>query len=163
MKTKPGTKVRITEDCRDEKTATGQIGVYEGDFPRGAAVRLGEGSEGYFYEEFVNGEIEFAAGPYKGEPLVERIPYWAPHSDIRHPVRDDLPISRTSEPEPPFWFETFNPRIRLPDDSVIWGDECWWAPAEDAPPLEEAQAGLKAHKEMLLELIMEAQKDRGAE
>jgi hypothetical protein len=33
-----------------------------------------------------------------------------------------------------------NPRIRLEDGSVIWGAECWWGTADDAPPLAEAQA-----------------------
>lgn len=48
----PGTRVLIARDCRDENTATGQYGIYEGHFPYGddpekfknPRIRLEDGS-----------------------------------------------------------------------------------------------------------------------
>lgn len=90
MKIEPGTRVRIIQDCRDGSTATGQYGVYEGDFP----------------------------------------------IDIEG---DDEPF--------------MNPRIRLDDGSEIWGIECWWDEAKDAPPLDKAQSALEKHKEYLCAML----------
>jgi hypothetical protein len=84
---KKGTRVIIIEDCRDNGTATGQEGIYEGRF--------------------------------------------APYAD-----------------DPSFT----NPRIRLQDNSVIWGMECWWKPVDDTP-LIDAQKDLLAHKIQILNLI----------
>lgn len=42
-----------------------------------------------------------------------------------------------------YWFWTDNPRIRLQDGSVIWGDECRWERAGEPKlrPTGEAVAG----------------------
>lgn len=152
VKHKPGTKVLIIEDCRDGGPATGQVGVYEGDFSRGAVVRFEDRSIEYCFDEFVKGSIRYTGGLFIGRLVVDHVPYWSP-SGQPHPVSDSHPITHAKEPAVPFWFDTTNPRIRLPDGSVIWGDECWWGDAETAPPLDEAQAGLKQHKAVLAGML----------
>ena len=125
MQREEGMRVLIVQDCRDGSPATGQTGIYEGDFPRGALVKIdGELCE-YDYAKWVEW-LETAPKP--------KPPLW----DQGEP-----------EPEGDSWFPTDNPRIRLEDGSVIWGDECWWRPAEDAPPLAEAQEDLEKHKTVL--------------
>lgn len=153
MKYEPGTRVLIIEDCRDGSPATGQVGVYEGEQLRKAIVRLVDSGKEYLYWPFVNGEIEFSGGTLKGKPLVSVIPFWAPRDYMNHPVGEGFPIVRGSDPPSPFWFFSLNPRIRLADGSVIWGDECWWGDAETAPPLDEAVKDLEEHKTVLLGLM----------
>lgn len=160
MLTKPGTKVLITEDCRDGSPATGQVGVYEGDFPRGACVFLEDGARELYYNEFVSGKLCFIDGKWKGRSLVNMIPFWSPGDREPHPRGDGFPMTASTDPAPPYWFPTTNPRIRLPDDSIIWGDECWWGDAETAPSLEKAQADLEDHK-AILRGIVQAASDMG--
>lgn len=150
MLAKPGDKVLIIEDCREGSPATGQVGVYEGKFPRAAIVRgLGFWRE-YSYDVFIEGKVRFTAGEFTLDPLVKHIPFWSLGNREPHPKGEGFPVLATAhDPKPPYWFSTDNPRIRLPDGSTIWGDECWWGDAKTAPPLEEAQADLKDHKTVL--------------
>jgi len=131
MKRESGTKVLIIEDCRDGAPAAGLVGVYEGDFPRSVLCKIGDDLHEYDYVAWVQ--------------WLENLP-----DDAQHP-----PEWREGEPEPEgdCYFVLNNPRIRLLDGSVIWGDECWWGDAETAPPLEKAQAYLENHKIVLREMM----------
>lgn len=150
MLAKPGDKVLIIEDCREGSPATGQVGVYEGEFPRGAIVFVPDGSKEFCYDEFVSGKTRAAGGAFDGHSLAKLIPFWSPGGDEPHPCGDDFPMKDGASLEPPYWFSSTNPRIKLPDGSTIWGDECWWGDAKNAPPtLEEAQADLEDHKTIL--------------
>ena len=149
----PNTPVLIVQDCRDGAPATGQTGIYEGDYPRGALVFLHDGTRQLYYDQLISGELAFTSGQHSGQPLVDLIPYWSPgDAGPPHPLGPHHPITRANDPQPPYWFATHNPRIRLPDESVIWGDECWWTPASTAPPLAQAQADLEEHKAVLLSM-----------
>ena len=148
MLAKPGDKVLIIEDCREGSPATGQVGVYEGDFPRGVLVMFADRSREFDYTSFVEGAVRYSGDhPLVDRPLVSHIPFWTVEGRYEHPLGDEYPVM--PDKTKPFWFPTDNPRIKLPDGSVIWGDECWWRDAENAPPLEEAQADLKDHKTVL--------------
>ena len=160
--TKPGDRVLIIEDCRDGSPATGLVGVYEGDFPRGVVVFVSDGAEKFYYDEFISGRTRAGGGPFNREPLVNIIPFWSPDGSRPHPCGEGLYVTVSCSPSPPYWFPTDNPRIRLPDGSIIWGDECWWGDAENAPPtLGEAQADLENYKTVLrgvAQVIIEEQK-----
>jgi len=140
MLRQPGMEVIIIEDCRNVADVSGQKGIYEGDFPRGAVVFNESDAREVYYDAFVSGE------------LVKLIPYWCPRRDMAHPLGDGYPVVYGTDPEPPYWFETRNPRIRLTDGSIIWGDECWWGPVEGAP-LEEAKQKLEEHKSLMREAM----------
>lgn len=154
MLAKPGDKILIIEDCREGSPATGQVGIYEGEFPREATIRgLGFWRE-YSYDVFIEGKVRFTAGEFTLAPLVNHIPFWSPGNREPHPKGEGHPITASLEPSPPYWFPTNNPRIKLSDGSVIWGDECWWGDAKTAPPtLEEAQTDLEDHKTVLRGLV----------
>lgn len=149
MLAKPGDKVLIIEDCREGSPATGQVGVYAGEFPRGAIVFLEGGARELYYDEFISGDLRFIRGEWEGKSLVDMIPFWSPENREPHPKGEGHLVTASPDPSPPYWFPSTNPRIRLPDGSVIWGDECWWGEAKNAPPLEEAQADLEDHKTVL--------------
>jgi hypothetical protein len=152
MNIRPGTKVRIIEDCRTGHNATGQIGIYEGDFPRTVSLLyLGKWYE-YMYNAFVNGEIKFTDG----------------RSVIDLVKRDEdlpgAPVFNTFEQDKQWyaessqnrWFVNYNPLICLPDGSYIWGDECWWEEFETQDhTLPEAQESLEQQKEFLRVLFSE--------
>jgi hypothetical protein len=105
--------VRIIEDCRKTDTpATGQLGMYEGDFPRSVAVKTRSGG----FAEYCHQDWETIPADQKPPELKRGEP----------------------KPEPPFFLVMDNPRIRLADGSYIWGDECWWSDRIDTS-LEELQ------------------------
>lgn len=126
MVTEPGTKVLITQDCRTGGVATGQIGTYEGDYPYTAIICLNGEYREYDYELFV-----------------------------RWNATQENPFPEYSGGDKPavFYIPNNNPRIRLPDGSVIWGAECWWGEAEGAPPLEEAQRQTEIVKLIIREAL----------
>ena len=139
---KPGAKVLIIEDCREGGQATGLVGVYEGEFPRSVIVVLVEKMIEYDYDGFINGDVRFKTdgGVLGGKPAVHYIPYYTVDGRHKHPLGGEYPAK--PDDATPFWFETNNPRIRLPDGSAIWGDECMWGDAVTAPPLAEAKESL---------------------
>lgn len=139
---KPGTKVLIAEDVRDGNPATGKLGVYEGNFPRSVALTKDGGktwfSQEYDYELFVN-----TGG-------TETFPLWA---------SGETPAGGV------FAMVMTNPRIRLEDGSVIWGDECWWGEAENIT-FEEAVKQTKETKQAVigvLDLLAELRKEGGSD
>lgn len=117
-----GCKVLITQDCRDGERATGKTGIYEGDFPFSVCVKVSEDDfREYLYEDWVSGKITL--------------------SDGRRAI-DVVPQLNREGMEPPFWFQSDNPRIRLEDGSVIWGCQCWWCAADEQgnlPTIGEGQ------------------------
>lgn len=119
--TKPGTRVLITRDIRDiPNKRDGQIGIYEGDFPLTVLMDFGGGVKEYDYESFMR---------------------WNAEQEYPIPSVDEAKLSGDPHWKNRLWYVVMeNPRIRLPDGSCVWGAECWWGPAEGAPPLEEAQA-----------------------
>lgn len=130
----PGAKVLITRDVRDvAQKADGQIGVYEGDFPASILLKIDGEIREYDYVDF----MEWNAGQ----------PY--PIPSIREAIESGIPNWK----ERPYYVPNDNPRIRLEDGSHIWGYECWWGPAEGAPPLEAAQAETDAWLGALLSLL----------
>lgn len=99
--TKPGAKVKIVSDCRGERKADGLIGVYEGDFPRTCYLVRGDAiSAGFHYDKA------------EKSGLLAKLP-------VHH-------LNETTEIHSEYILVESNPRIKLPDGSVIWGDECWW-------------------------------------
>lgn len=169
----PGTRVLIIQDCRDGGTATGQIGTYEGYFPRSIVAVIDGHVVEHEYDDWVNGRVAvdnrvFALNDAGESVLAEgeivSLIDIVPHFDA---IVHSLQEYEEANPEPEFpgldasdekwdeyhaaltrwrrgfgtnyWYERMNPRIRLDDGSVIWGIECWWGPAENAPPLEKAQ------------------------
>jgi len=147
MNTKPGTRIRIIEDCRTGHHATGQIGVYEGQKPRSVSMLFRGQWYEYIYSRFVSGEVKFNTG----EPIVDIVPRM---EDVSRP---DSSTSTFAEYETwcktsgvSFWDVDYNPLIRLPDGSTIWGDECWWEEfVIQDHTLGEAQASLEHQKEFL--------------
>lgn len=153
----PGTPVRITEDCRPGRKATGQIGTYEGEHPR-SVILLERGD----YKEYT---IE----AWKASGLAATVPDIEQHQKKTYPEPE--PQMEAYLPDQGFdayfedmrrwarrcdvcyWFTTENPRIRLAADEVIWGDECWWEPAAGAAPLPEAQAHLAEQKQLLVAML----------
>jgi len=109
-----GTKVVIVTDCRDGSPATGKTGVYEGDFPRTVLVKYNGEHKETMYDWFMSDN---------GKPWRESLTH----------VADMDPTTIDLESQDNWWSEWKNPRIRLDDGSVIWGDECWWKPVEAEP------------------------------
>jgi hypothetical protein len=149
MSHKPGTPVRIIEDCRDGHPATGLIGVYEGDKPRTVSLLyMGKWYE-YMYNAFVGGVVKFT----DGQPIVDSA--WIVKRDEylpRPPVFDTFDQTERwyAEESPNRWFVNYNPIIRIPDGSYIWGDECWWEEfVVQDHSLAEAQVSLEDHKAVL--------------
>ena len=119
----PGTEVLIIEDCRAiDSLATGQVGVYEGDFPRRVLAMISGEVHEYDYQSWME--------------------WWESQPEPRIPTLEE----GSPQLEGDCWLHTTNPRIRLSDGSEIWGDECWWQVAEDVSSLEEAQEELKLKK-----------------
>jgi hypothetical protein len=141
-----GKRVRIIEDCRDGAPASGKFGVCEGDFKRSVAFGIvrADGSDPVFsdveapYELYASGDLKIA----DGSPARDRYPEWVPGQE---------------KPRPYFAMPMTNPRIRLEDGSVIWGDECWWEVVSDELlSLDEAQAQLQNHKAFIGGLMQAA-------
>jgi hypothetical protein len=105
-----GDLVLIIEDCRPGAPATGQMGTYEGKFPRTVIVMYRGKNYEFLHDRWISGAVKFS----DGTAAVDGIPEW-----------------KEGEPQPSedCWFVETNPRIRLADGSVIWGDECWWGDA----------------------------------
>lgn len=123
--------VRITNDCRTPETATGKIGMYEGDFPRTVIiVRTAEDGEKTYNE------------------------MWYEHFMASQKEREvPIPCGDKSNIEPPeYYFVTHNPRIRLEDGSFIWGDQCWWS-SDVEGDLAEQQQEVKLFCEMYAALL----------
>lgn len=144
--TKPGTKVLISQDCRDGHPATGQIGIYEGDFPY--SVTLGYRPEGveetewkgeFGYDDYKSGAVKFKGGT----PVNSIYAEW---------------VLGEKQPAPFFAMPSNNPRIRLPDGSTIWGAECWWGEVVEGVTLEEAQAQTEEVKKAIVSILNGAPK-----
>lgn len=144
MTIKAGDKVFITEDCRPGSPATGQVAIYDGDHPRtiilgqvltdkGRIDWIGE----YNYDSYASGRLTI------GGTIPARAVYLeqAPVGDLPQLV-DGACIAV------PF----LNPRMRLDDGSVIWGDECWWTPLTDGLTLADAEVDLAQTKALLREI-----------
>lgn len=128
--TKAGTRVLISQDCREGGKATGQTGIYEGDFPLSVVLtndggKTWSGGE-YDYDRFI-------AATHNGRPATEAWPLW-----------DD-----GEQPGDRFAMVMKNPRIRLDDGSIIWGCECWWGKADEGVTLEDAQEQTEEMKQLL--------------
>lgn len=129
----PGTRVRIIQDCRDGAPATGQHGIYEGDFPL------------YIMVQF-DGEIkEMSPWEYATASVT------VDGKDI--PLSDASPIYQGETPPPPdggdFSIACDNPRIQLDSGGKIWGIECWWDIADKVEDLAKAQEEVEQFKEVL--------------
>ncbi len=122
MRTKPGTRVIILQDCREGASATKMQGVYEGDFPITAVVLYPDGNIGEY--DWVAFEEWRAAN----------CPDWQ---------------ERTPDALGRKWMAETNPRIKLDDGSTIWGCQCWWGLVEGMPEWEEAQASLEEQKSFM--------------
>lgn len=118
---RPGDKVFIIEDCRAGAPATGQVGIYEGDYPRTAIVCAGGRSADFDYDQFVSGRVKLV----DGRQMRQVVRYWSARGEPS-PVPDGQVVTGEAEKLLMYWFWTDNPRIRLQDGSVIWGDECRW-------------------------------------
>ena len=118
---RPGDKVFILEDYRAGAMATGQVGAYEGDFPRTAIVCAGGRSADFDYDQFVSGRVKMV----DGRQMCQVVPYWSARGEAS-PVPGGRVVTGEAEKLLMYWFWTDNPRIRLQDGSVIWGDECRW-------------------------------------
>lgn len=142
---KVGDKVKIVEDVRDvPEKADGKVAVYEGDLPRRVILwreREGEKPECLgecLYEQFMDDGFTIQDSTTGKVFIVHNIfAVWKlgdPHPDSRL-------VATVSD----------NPRMRLEDGSVIWGDECWWVPYEEAKEAtpEQLQSNLSVHKELL--------------
>lgn len=135
----PGTKVLITRDVRKlppEQLVSGQIGIYEGDFPVSVSAKFAAGYREFDYAFFMklNAELE-SPFPSIEEAMASGDPNWK---------------------NKPFYMVEGYPRILLPDGSHIWGYECWWGVAEGAPPLAEAQV----QTEQMIELLRSTMKGK---
>lgn len=129
----PGSRVRIIQDCREGSPATGQYGVYEGDFPL------------YIMVQF-DGEIK-ELSPWEYATTTVTV-------DGREvPLSDVCPIYRGETPPPPengnFSIACDNPRIRLDSGEAIWGAECWWDIADKAEDLAKVQEEVEQFKAVL--------------
>ena len=135
--TKTGAKVIILEDCREGAPAKNQIGTYEGDFPRTVLVKYKGEHKETMYDWFMSSEGDT----------------W--RSILTH-VADMNPETIDLEHQDNWWGEWNNPRIRLDDGSVIWGDECWWKEVE-AEPLnaDKAREDIKTFYAILREIANE--------
>lgn len=123
--------VRIIEDCRNtDKPATGQLGMYEGDFNRTVIVkRLNGITNDYELKEFM-------------------YDWWMESGWTEY-----YPEYTGQQPEPAeYWMPITNPRIRLADGSHIWGDECWWSPKIDAS-MAELQKEVDLFREVYAAMI----------
>lgn len=150
LMTNSGTRVFITEDCRDGGEATGQFGIYEGDFP--FSVILGTCPPGqedvqwgrrYSYDRYVSGSLLLSDGTPVKDVYIE----WERGKE---------------QPAPKLAMPIDNPRIRLADGSVIWGCECWWCEAkEDIDPAAATEA-LEDQKEWLGRVFNALQHEKDA-
>lgn len=107
-----GSMVHIDMDCRKPATATGKYGVLEGEFPRTVVVvhkaqvrDTQDHMQEFAYDEFMAWNLK------QEEPVPE----------INHET-----LMQSDKSQQVYFYVHTNPRIRLDDGSVIWGDECWW-------------------------------------
>lgn len=145
-KIKVGEEILIVEDCRPDigdRSATGQVAIFQGQFPAVVTVFFNVGGEHYWigsvpYEDYISGkEVDEAGVPMKDTlRLVE-----GEQEDLV-----DLQLYGKKET---------SPRLGLPDGSVIWGTDCWWVPVADARSLEEEQAALANYKDQMKAMLEE--------
>ncbi len=113
--TMPGAKVLIASDCRGDGLhgkANGFVGVYEGEFPRRCVIAFRASATDKFR---VSALFSYeAAQKLKFFDVMKHENPWESSTGLSEIVGE------------PFIVIECNPRIRLPDGSVIWGDECWW-------------------------------------
>jgi hypothetical protein len=123
--------VRIIEDCRKvESPATGQLGMYEGDFPRTVIVQR--------------------INPYTDEKTLHEYMYdWWMTSGWTDYIPEYKGHEQDNEPH---WMKMANPRIRLADGSYIWGAECWWSDKVDTS-LDELQKEVDLFRELFAAMI----------
>jgi len=134
----PGTRVLISEDCRDGSPATGKYGTLEGDFP--FTVSLGYQANENHEIQWANGEFSYE--DYKSGKLKNNS--GVPANSVFKEWEQGQP-----QPRPLFAMVMTNPRIRLDDGSVIWGAECWWGPIVEGLTLEQAQKQTEQTKKVL--------------
>jgi len=108
---KVGAAVRVDLDCRKLGTATGQYGVLEGEFPR-TVVEVYRASIPETSDLFREYPYEF---------------YMKRNAEETNPT----PEFAGGDEQKVFFYVRANPRIRLTDGSVVWGDECWWQLVEN--------------------------------
>ena len=116
-----GDKIHIVRDIRDGSPATGQVAIFEGDFPLTVALK-------------------------NGDEWVKEIDYEIYQS--RQDVRITYPLWKGETETPPwprFAMPMDNPRFVLSDGSKIWGAECWWEEYQDSRTHEEMEADLNDH------------------
>jgi len=147
---KVGSRVLVSEDCREWGKATGQYGVYEGDFP--LTVVFGYQSGDNANAEWKPGEYSYEAYKDGSLKLADGRPVSAVYREWLHGEPCPLPF---------FAMPMENPRIRLDDGSVIWGCQCWWGEADDGVTLEEAQEQTEAVK-VLIGRFVEHFRESGA-
>jgi hypothetical protein len=142
---KPGSLVRIIEDVRDSHCATGLLGIYEGNYPRMVTLCLYGDFHEFMYNKFVNGEVKFK----DGRSVIDVV---SREEDIRLPSIEDFHEYKAylKRMGVSYWYVEYNPLIRLPDGSFIFGDECWWEVFERQDhTLQQAQQSLEDQKEFL--------------
>lgn len=152
---KTGAKVLITKDIRDAGTASGQVGIYEGDFP--LTVVFGYGASKDADVVWVDGEFMYEDYK-KATAVIEAV---TTKDGVVHELKEPKPINEVfvewvrgqARPVPFFAMSFHNPRIRLPDGSVIWGAECWWEEYTDGLTLDDSQKHLEGHLEMLRGIV----------
>lgn len=151
MKIKPGTKVLVTKDIREGGKASGQVGVYEGDFPLSVVFGYGETADSdvvwvdgeYLYEDYKKASAAIDGVTLSDGSLIE-LHQSKPLNEVFIEWERGKP-----RPVPFFAMPMMNPRIRLEDGSVIWGAECWWEEYTEGLTQAQSEEHLEQHLEVL--------------
>ena len=127
--------VLVVDDCREGGTASGKLGILEGDYPRSVIfilngeMRVGE----HPYDAYINGLLQVSL--FDDDKKIKS-----------YPAKDAAPIWDGEGERPKNCVVVkHNPRILLKDGSYIWGDECWWTTYHKGMTLKQAKKDLEIH------------------
>ena len=147
--------VLITQDCREEGSATGLYGLYQGEFPRSIQYALGGAKQpwnhcGYSQEvmdkiqEIGMVEPKFFTDLAAGQ-LGLILPMFGCDEQVIKSMEKlhDLSEKLRKDSDSGCYFIRKNPRILMEDGTHIWGDQCWWKPVK----------GKESNKEELDQLL----------
>lgn len=155
----------ITQDCREEGSATGLYGIYEGDFPRSIQYALAGANQPWNHCQYSEEIMQIMKNIGMVEPkffndlaagqLGLSLPIFGCDEHVMKTMENHYNLSEKlrKESDSGCYFIRKNPRILLEDGSYVWGDQCWWTAVEGNERINELLGRSKLQVEAFSRLV----------